>query len=336
MRIGIDAMGGDRAPGVVVQGALDARSLLGESDRIVLVGQRDAVMRHLDQVDDWDRIIEIHHADDVIGMDEPPVDALRNKPGSSIAILAQIHAEGKIDACISAGNTGAFVAAAQMRLRRLRGVHRPGIVVLAPTLHGPLALCDVGANVNCRPVHLHQYAVMASVYLKTNRNISAPRVALLSIGEEDAKGNDLVKQARELMKEDPTLNFIGNLEGRDLFRGVSDVLVCEGFVGNVVLKMIEGMVGGVLLVILERLMDVIPDKKTQIGEFSSALAGMYDFNEYGAAPLLGVGGSCLICHGATEARGIKNAVSSAISLIQKQVNKQIVDLLARNKRTIHA
>jgi len=336
MRIGIDAMGGDNAPEIVVHGALEARSILEGDDRIVLVGKQEAILQHLAHAEDWSEKIDIRHAEQVVGMDEPPVETLRAKQNSSIAILAQMHANGEVDACISAGNTGAFVAAAQMRLRRLRGVHRPGITVLVSAPNGPVAICDVGANVNCRPLHLYQYGVMASTYIRSFRDVAEPRVKVLSIGEEDAKGNDLVKNARELMKDDPHLNFVGNAEGRDLFRGTCDVLVCEGFVGNVILKLVEGMADGVLQGLLGRLMRAIPQQADGIRAFGENMMRSYDFNEYGGAPLLGVGGICLICHGAANARGIMNAVKGARNLAANHINQQIIDLLSRNQRTVHA
>jgi len=336
MRIGIDAMGSDRAPGVEVAGALAARSFLGEGDRIVLVGDERAIGEHLSECDDWSSFIDVRHADDVIGMAESPVEALRAKPKSSIAVLTQMHADGEVEACISAGNTGAFVAAAQMRLRRLRGVHRPGISVLTPTFRGPVAVCDVGANVSCRPSHLQQYGVMSSVYLTALRGVENPRVGLLSIGEEDAKGNSLVKEARELMKADPAQNFIGNVEGRDLFGGVCDVLVCEGFVGNVVLKLIEGMSEGVLRGLVGELISSLPAQAAAIQAAGMGVMNKYDYNEYGGAPLLGVGGTCLICHGASGHRGIMHAVEGARALVNYQVNERITELLSQSKRTADA
>ena len=336
MRIGIDAMGSDRAPGVEVKGALAAKALIREGDRIVLVGDEQAVGRCLADSDGWSEFIDVRHAGDVVGMAEPPVEALRAKPDSSIAVLAQMHADGEVDACISAGNTGAFVAAAQMRLRRLRGVHRPGIAILTPTFHGPVAVCDVGANVNCRPQHLQQYGVMASVYLSALRGVDNPRVGLLSIGEEDAKGNMLVKEARELMRADRAQNFVGNVEGRDLFGGACDVLVCDGFVGNVVLKLIEGMSEGVLRGLVRELIDAMPDKADAINAAGTDVMMKYDYNEYGGAPLLGVGGICLICHGASDYRGIMHAVAGARSLATHRVNERISELLANGERTIHA
>lgn len=328
MRIGIDVMGGDQAPAEQVKGALAARLLLDERDRIVLVGDESTIREQLSGQDGWEDRIEIYHAGEVITMSEPPVEALRAKPDSSIAVMAQLHADGEIDACISAGNTGAFVAAGQMRLKRLKGVHRPGIAIVTPTLYGPVAVCDVGANVSCRPQHLHQYGIMASVYVNAVCGIAKPRVGLLSVGQEEAKGNELVKKTRELLEQDPRMPFVGNVEGRDLFRGVCDVMVCEGFVGNVVLKLMEGMAEGVLLAMLGEMAGSMPGQEPAIKKAAESILGKYDFNEYGGAPLLGVDGICIICHGASNYRGIKNAVRVAVELLKHRVNERIVELLS--------
>ena len=335
MRIGIDAMGGDKAPESAVQGALAARDLLGADDRIVLVGREDDVLNELRDVKDWGDRIDIRHAPQVVGMAEGPVAALHTKPNSSISVLAQLHRDGEVDACISAGNTGAYVAAAVKRLRRLPGVQRPGIAIVTPTYHGPVALCDVGANVSCRPKHLYQYGVMASIYVSSICKIETPRVALLSIGEEDAKGNELVKKARELLKTDQQLQFIGNVEGRDLFGGVCDVMVCEGFVGNVVLKLVEGMAGGVINGMLGEMQASMPEHLDTIKRAAHAIQAKYDFNEYGGAPLLGVAGICIICHGASNSRGFMNAVRVAMDFSQGRVNEHITEHLAQAKRMGH-
>ena len=329
MRIGIDAMGGDDAPAVEVQGALDARELLAPDDQIVLVGNESLILEHLDGQADWSDKIAIQHADQVIGMDESPVEALRAKPNSSIGVLAKMHKAGKLDAIISAGNTGAYVAASQMYLRRLKGVQRPGIAIITPTASGPVAVCDVGANVNCRPVHLLQYGVMASVHLSAIHGVENPRVGLLSVGAEDAKGNDLVKRTHQLLRDDPNVNFIGNVEGRDLFQGTCDVMVCEGFVGNVILKLIEGMVEGVMTAMTEELASVLPDgSKEMLRQAIVPILKKYDYNEYGGAPLLGVGGICIICHGASNSRGIRNAIRAAKECSQEHVNERITQLLS--------
>ena len=328
MRIGVDAMGGDKAPGEQVKGVLAARELLAEGDRIVLIGDEPAIRQCLRDAEAGADHIDIRHTDQVIGMDESPVEALRAKPRSSIAVMAQMHRDGEIDACISAGNTGACVAAAQMRLRRLRGVHRPGIAIVTPTFRTPVAICDVGANVNCRPSHLHQYGVMASVYMRALRGVAEPRVGVLSIGEEDAKGNTLVKNARDLLKDDPNIRFIGNVEGRDLFRSVCDVMVCDGFVGNVLVKLIEGMASSVIEGMHKEWAGAMPEQAAAIARASTDIVLKYDYNEYGGAPLLGVAGICIICHGASSYRGIMNAVRVAKDFASHQINEQITELLS--------
>jgi len=329
MRIGIDAMGGDGAPRAEVQGALDACALLNDDDKIVLVGDRDIIAEHLAGNDRWENHIEIHHASQAIGMNESPVEALRSKPDSSIAQMVRLHKERKLDACISAGNTGAFAAAGQMLLRRLKGVHRPGIAIVTPTPRGPVAVCDVGANVSCRPLHLYQYGLMASVYLNAMCDILKPRVGLLSIGTEEAKGNDLVKRTRELFQSDPRVPFIGNVEGRDLFSGVCDVMICEGFVGNVVLKLMEGMVEGLMTAMVKELGKILPDQIAALKQVGLSTFAKYDFNEYGGAPLLGVNGLCIICHGASDHRGIKNAVTVVRELAKRHMNERIVEVLSQ-------
>lgn len=335
MRIGIDAMGGDRAPAEEVRGALASRAMLAPEDRIVLVGRQAEILPHLAEAPGWEEFIEIRHAKQVIGMEETPVEALRAKPESSITVLTKMHRNGEVDACVSAGNTGAYVAAAQMHLRRLRGVHRPGIAVSTSTLHGPVTLCDVGANVSCRPQHLHQYGVMASVYHRMICGVDRPHVGLLSIGEEDAKGNDLVKRTRDLLREDTNLNFIGNVEGRDLFRGICDVVVCDGFVGNVTLKLIEGLGRSILTAMVDDLRASMPEHLNAVKQAARRIADRYDFNEYGGAPMLGVGGICIICHGATNSVGFKNAIRAAKDFARRRVNETITDILSQQQGAVH-
>lgn len=335
MRIGIDAMGSDNAPAEEIAGALAAREFLEADDKIVLVGKKETLLEQLKDHDGWQDFIEIRNADQAIGMAEAPVEALRTKPNSSLVILFDMHKAGELDGCISAGNTGACVAAAQMRLRRLAGVHRPGIAILTPTAKGPVAVCDVGANVNCRPQHLYQYGVMSSVYVNVIGKVEKPRVGLLSIGQEAAKGNELVKATRELMKDDPNLIFVGNVESRDLFSGVCDVLVCDGFVGNVVLKLMEGMATSVLKAIISEMVTVMPDQMVPLKKAAGSIVSKYDFNEYGGAPLLGVNGICVICHGASNFHGIKNAIHVTLDLAKHHVNKTIVNLLSQHQGTVH-
>ena len=329
MRIGIDAMGGDLGPAEVVKGAVAAREVLAKGDKIVLVGLQGAIEDCLAKTNAPVDHIEIRHADQVLEMDEPPVESLRAKPQCSIAVMAEMHRDGEIDACISSGNTGACVASAQMRLRRLRGVHRPGIAIITPTPCGPVAVCDVGANVNCRPAHLHQYGIMASVYVNAICGIAEPRVGLLSIGEEEAKGNALVRETRDLLKADGNVHFVGNVEGRDLFSGECDVIVCEGFVGNVVLKLIEGMATSVGEAIIRELLKTMPEQALAIQNAGRQLMNKYDYNEYGGAPLLGVAGISIICHGASNYRGIMNGARVAKEFANHQVNQKIVELISQ-------
>jgi len=335
MRLGLDAMGGDFAPAEPVRGALAAGSELAADDEIVLIGNESAIRPHLAEQNGWERFIRIEHAPAVVGMDEVPVEALRRKPDSSIARMASLAARGQLDAIISAGNTGACVAAAQMRLRRLRGVHRPGIAIVVPTYYGPVALCDVGANVNCRPIHLYQYGIMASEYARCICGVQHPRVGLLSIGREDAKGNQLVKETRELLRSDPEMRFVGNIEGRDLFEGVCDVVVAEGFVGNVALKLMEGLAEGLFKSMSKELSG---QDASQIGPFRQTIKTIhdkYDFNEYGGAPLLGVRGICIICHGASQKRAITNAIRVAREFASTRVNDRITDRIAHCQGTVH-
>ena len=332
MRIGVDAMGGDRAPATEIAGVLDARALLDPGDRIALIGDEAILIPQLNDsgVSDWPEFIDVYPASERIAMNESPIDAIRTKPDSSLVVMVGLHAAGKIDACVSAGNTGAFAAASSVAMRRLKGVQRVGIAIVVPTLHGPVVVCDVGASVSCRPKHLHQYAIMASVFAERVTRVSHPRVGILSVGEEDSKGTDVVKDARKLLKADSSLNFVGNIESRDLFRGACDVLVCDGFVGNVVLKLIEGLGESILT-------DVVQNIKAENNPDAEALAikavkttqTKYDFNDYGGAPLLGIEGICMITHGASNARGITNAIRQAKAFSQYQVNDRIKSLLGR-------
>ena len=328
MRIGLDAMGGDRGPGEIIAGALAAEPYLNNGDVIVLVGEESVLRAELDGRDGCGHI-EVVHASQAIDMAESPVDAIRAKPDSSIVVMTELHRQGKLDACISAGNTGACVAAAQMMLRRLEGVQRPGITVLAPGAKTPVALCDVGANVNCRPQHLYQYGVMASLYYQAARGMENPRVGLLSVGGEEGKGNDLVKKTSELLRADPNVNFIGNVEGGDLVRDVCDVMICEGFVGNVMLKLVESLGQGLLKSLVAGMIATMPDQKDRIMQGLDKISHLHDSDDYGGAPLLGVDGIWIICHGASKSKGIMNAVRVSMEVAAHEVNKHIVKQLSQ-------
>jgi glycerol-3-phosphate acyltransferase PlsX len=235
---------------------------------------------------------------------------------------------GQADAVVSAGNTGACVAAFQMRMRNLPGVNRPGIAVVFPTFKGPVAICDVGANIACKPMNLYQYGIMTSVYSKHLLKIENPRVGLMSIGAEDAKGNEVVKKTRELLKNDSNINFIGNIEGRDIFEGTCDVAVCEGFVGNVILKLTEGLVDGLFKAIKNELME---EKLRLVMKFKPVMKRIYkkyDYNTYGGALLLGVNGTAVICHGSSRSYTIKNAILASKNFYTEKVNEKIIEYLS--------
>ncbi len=330
MRIAIDAMGGDKAPDVVISGAIEALASLDKGDEIILVGNRAVIEPKLPPMAAQQATLSIVDAPDVIAMDEPPIDSLRKKPRSSISVLAKLGKLHNADAVISAGNTGACVAAFQMRMRNLPGVNRPGIAVVFPTFSGPVTICDVGASIVCKPVYLYQYAVMASIYSRRLLGITNPRIGLMSIGEEDAKGNENVKKAREFIKKDPKINFIGNIEGRDIFRGICDVAICDGFVGNVILKLTEGLVDGLFKAIKQ---EIISQKfNFLLGmKFKKVMKQIYrkhDYNEYGGALLLGVNGTALICHGSSESRTIKNAILISKKYYLENINDEISQYLS--------
>jgi glycerol-3-phosphate acyltransferase PlsX len=329
MRIAIDAMGGDNAPDAIISGALESIELLGEDDKLILVGPRESIEPKLPSLKSRKDTVSVVDAPEIIGMDEPPIESLRRKHKSSIAVIAKMAKIGQADAVISAGNTGACVAAFQMRMRNLPGVNRPGIAVVFPTFEGPVTICDVGANIACKPINLYQYGVMARVHAKHILGIENPRVGLMSIGQEDAKGNEIVKKTRELMKSDPKMNFIGNIEGRDIFRGVCDVAVCDGFVGNVVLKLTEGVVDGLFKAIKHELMAEKLRLAMKFKPVMTRIYRKYDYNEYGGAPLLGVNGTALICHGASQSRTIKNAILTSKKYYTQKINEKITEYLSQ-------
>ncbi|MFQ5430213.1 MAG: phosphate acyltransferase PlsX [Phycisphaerae bacterium] len=327
MRIAVDAMGGDHAPLEIVAGAAAGLEFLGGSDEIVLVGREDAITPHLPSDATLRARIRIHPAPDVIEMDDSPVEALRQKRQSSIVVMVKMAAANEVDAVISAGNTGAFAAACQLKMRTLGGVQRPGIAVVLPSFSGPLTICDAGANVAPKPFHLLQYAQMASAYSEHVLKIAEPRVGLLSIGGEDVKGNPLVKQSNELLKRDRSIRFVGNVEGRELYSGACEVAVCDGFVGNVVLKLTEGLAEGLMKTIAREVAAESEQLAQRFEPVFQAVWRKHDYSEYGGAPLLGVDGTCVICHGSSDRRAIKNAVRIAAQFIRGDLNNLILKRL---------
>jgi len=327
IRIGLDAMGSDNAPFGDVEGAvLAAREFDYE---IILVGNESLIRKELEKYKPIPSNISIHHASEVIGMHEQPVLSVRRKKDSSIVILGNLAKEKKVDAIVSAGNTGAVVCAATLKCRLLQGIERAGIGIVMPTLKDPMVMIDGGANIDAKPYHLLQYGIMASAYSEHILGIKSPRAGLLNVGEEESKGTGFLKEAYTLL-ESSGLNFIGNVEGRDFFIGDCDVIVCDGLVGNVALKVSESVVYafGEML------------KKELKGSFLASIGAMLsknafrsmkkkmDYTEYGGAPLLGVDGVCIIGHGSSTPKAIKNAIRVAGEEVIKNVNQHIVEAIA--------
>lgn len=315
-RIALDAMGGDYAPGEIVRGAKDAAHELGVN--IILVGDQDKILAELDG-EDAGGLISVVHAPEVVGMDEHPVSAIRKKKNSSIVVATQLVKEGAADGLVSAGSTGAQMASSLFILGRISGVDRPAISTLMPSARGVVALLDAGANVDCRPQHLKQFAVMGSLYAEKVLGLPTPKVGLLNIGSEETKGNDLTLATYKLLQE-ADMNFVGNVEGRDIFLGTSDVVVCDGFVGNVVLKTAEGLAMGLLGMFQEelgRLEDIIGSEAIMhiMGGFKRRM----DYAEYGGALLLGVDGVSVISHGSSKARAVKNAIRVAKETVEQEL-----------------
>jgi glycerol-3-phosphate acyltransferase PlsX len=271
--------------------------------------------------------VEVVHCGQVVGFDEHPVEAVRHKRDSSILRMAVAAAEGRVDAVISAGNTGAMVAACTLGLRPLEGVKRPGIAVDLPTDRGTCTAIDVGANIQPRALHLFQYAVMASTYVEVILGVANPRVGLLNVGEEDGKGTDLVREAFRLLSESK-MNFVGNVEAREIHRGVCDVLVCDGFVGNVLLKLIEGVGEKLLRMVIEAITRVCPQSQQACIAAVRDIANRVDYAQYGGAPLLGVDGIAIIGHGRSHATAVANAIRVATEFSRYRLNELFVQRLA--------
>lgn len=328
MRIAVDAMGGDYAPEEIVRGAVMAASELNVE--IALVGDQKQLEQELHKYDLNNSIISIVPASQVIAMDEHPAAAVRKKSDSSIMVATDLVKKGEAQAVVSAGNTGAAMAAAKLRLRSIPGIERPAIATVIPTEQDKCLLLDVGANADCKPKHLLHFALMGSIYVEKIWGIDKPKVGLLNIGEEETKGNELSIATYELLKHS-NLNFIGNVEGRDITRGEVDVIVCDGFVGNVVLKFGEGLASSIFQLIKGEI------KKNWIAKLGvvflvpifKALKKKMDYTEYGGAPLLGVNGVAIISHGSSKDKAIKNAIRVAKEVVEGQVVDNICQGVAK-------
>jgi glycerol-3-phosphate acyltransferase PlsX len=332
VRIGIDAMGGDSAPSTEVDGARQAALELQGAAELVLVGEEDRIHRYLDREEARRLGIKVEHTTQRVSMAESAALAYRRKQDSSIGVAARMLRDGRLDALVSAGNTGAVVASVMLSVGRIPGVHRPAIAVLIPTPGGHTILLDVGANSDAKPQHLLQYAVMGKVYAQSIFGVESPRIGLLNIGEEDSKGSELAVQAWKLMNDaKPNLNFIGNVEGRDVLRGTADVVVCDGFTGNVILKFAESVVG----LILQTVRREVRGKLTyRLGALLlkpvfRRMKSRLNYEEYGGAPLLGVNGICVISHGSSSPLAIKNAIRVAAEAARRRIHLRIQEELDR-------
>lgn len=322
MKIALDAMGGDHGPGPIVDGAVQAAA---ESDvEIVLVGDERQVREHLQRLNVTDPRLSVRHAPQVVEMHESPAQVARKKRDSSVWIATELVRSGEAQAVISAGNTGASMVAAFFVLELTKGVARPAIATALPTLTGYAVMLDVGANVDCSAQHLEQFGLMGNEYAKHLLKKPNPRVGLLSIGEEDTKGNEVTKEAFKLLKASP-INFIGNVEGREVYSGEADVVVCDGFIGNVALKISEGVADTIKKLLLKEISGSFWGRLAYplIAKPLLNLKRKIDYAEFGGAPLLGVNGICMICHGRSSAKAIKNAVRSAKALAESRLNELI-------------
>ncbi|MBI5518451.1 MAG: phosphate acyltransferase PlsX [Desulfovibrio sp.] len=326
-RIAVDAMGGDIGPRVNVPAAAQAAR---EGIHITLVGDEEALRGELARIEDAGTLpIEIRHASQVVGMDEKPSDALRRKKNSSIQVACQLVKDGLADGVVSAGNSGASVACGMFVLGRIKGVERPALASIMPTEKEPVVLIDVGANVDSKPFHLAQFGIMGDVLARDVLGVDHPRVGLLSIGEEEGKGNTVVKEAYDLLKQ-TKLNFVGNVEGRDIFTGDLDVAVCDGFVGNVCLKLSEGLARSFGRVLKREL------KRHMLSRMGAALsmrslknfAQMMDYAEYGGAPLLGLKSILIVCHGASNIKAVTNATRMAATFVEKKAHEHLAAKLS--------
>src|SRR5579862_9708019 len=324
MRIALDAMGGDHAPGPIVAGALQAINADPEL-RVVLVGDQAQIEPLIAQETNNRHRIDLFHCTQVVGMEEAPVVALRKKPDNSISRCWQLLAQGKVDGIVSAGNTGAMVAGGLFLKRFLKNISRPGIATIMPTLKGPSILLDVGANVSPKAEHLYQYGVMGSIFARYILQKPRPTIGLMNIGSEEAKGHDLAKETHALFNASPLKEqFIGNIEGRDINRGTADVIVCDGFVGNVVLKVCEGVFDFLMKVVYKEVVEPLESEKEKATKALQKLIDRYDYSEFGGAPLLGIDGICIICHGSSGDRAIKNALAVAAKYARSRLNELIV------------
>jgi phosphate acyltransferase len=323
MRIALDAMGSDRAPTIEVEGAIAALREPGNDFRIVFVGDRERIRAELARHPEAPaERIEIVHAPQRIEMGDSPAQAIRRKPESSVVVGLNLHKQGEVDAFISAGSTGAVMAGSLMILRPLPGVDRPPVGAILPTRRGHVLMLDAGANVDTRPAHLVQFAHLGTIYAQDLMGVQNPRIGLLNIGEEPEKGNEHAVQTHQLLSSSG-LAFVGNVEGRDIIHHTCDVLVCDGFVGNVLLKFYESVAGFILQLLKKEL------RGATVGPEISRLFQIIDYTEYGGAPLLGVNGVVIICHGGSPPKAVANAIRVAAQAVEQEMVLHIENRLSQ-------
>lgn len=324
VRVAVDAMGGDNAPGEIVKGAVQA--VQAEKDiKVFLVGRQDAVNAELAKYTYDKEKIEVVHAEEVIEMAEPPVNAIRKKKQSSLVIGMNMIKHQEADAIVTAGSTGATLVGGQVLVGRIKGIERPPLAPLVPTEKGVSLLIDCGANVDARPSHLVQFAQIGSIYMENIVGIKNPRVAILNIGAEEEKGNQLVKETFPLLKECPGINFIGSIEAREIPHGGADVIVCEAFAGNIVLKLYEGVAATLLSKVKEGLMSSLRSKigALLIKPALKQTLKSFDAAQYGGAPLLGLNGLVVKTHGSAKAIDVKNSILQCVTFKQQDINGKI-------------
>ena len=330
--IAVDAMGGDLGPSVVVPGAIEAARQTGA--KILLVGNEATLDGELNRLSPSGVDLEIVHAPEVAGMDEKPSDILRRKKNASIQVACRLVRDGAAQGVVSAGHSGASVACGMFIMGRIPGVERPALASLLPTEKEPVVLLDVGATVDCKPYNIFQFGLMGDAFARDILNKESPRVGLLSIGEEEGKGNSQVKEAYELFKMAQNLNFSGNIEGRDLFTGEMDVAVCDGFVGNVALKLSEGLGLSLSRVLKRELLNsgFLPKLGSLLAKSAfRRFAKVVDYAEYGGAPLLGLQNISIVCHGRSNAKAICNATRMATLFVEKETNKRLMETICANE-----
>ncbi|MBC7246550.1 MAG: phosphate acyltransferase PlsX [Actinobacteria bacterium] len=327
MVVALDAMGGDRAPEAMVAGALDARDELGIS--VLLVGDEERLSVLLREAGRGE--LPVLHAPEVIGMAEEGALAVRRREGSSLVAAARAVREGRAHAMVSAGNTGAAMAAALLTWGRIKGAKRPAVAVVLPPLDAPTLLLDAGANADCRPEHLRQFALLGSAYASLRFGLEKPRVALLNIGEEEGKGNQLAREAYALLAAEERIDFAGNLEGRELAAHAADVVVTDGFTGNVALKVIEGVASMILRRLLASLSSLSEEEMKAVLPALAGLREELDYRVVGGAPLLGVRGICIIAHGSSDALAVKNSLRAAAEAVEMGLVERTERLLAAER-----